>query len=104
EVPMYDNLLEAEVVIADVSTSNRDAYYELGVRHGLRPYTTIVISEDAVRTFPFDVNHVLVHRYHHMGDGIHFDEVVRFRDVLKNVLVELTKATPHRVDSPVYNF
>jgi hypothetical protein len=37
---MYEQLLKADVVVADLSTSNRNAIYELGVRHALRPYTT----------------------------------------------------------------
>src|SRR6185436_20606709 len=45
-VPMYDQLLNADVVVADVSTYNCNAFYELGVRHALKPYTTITIAED----------------------------------------------------------
>ena len=41
-VPMYERLLKADVVVADVSTYNCNAFYELGVRHALRPYTTII--------------------------------------------------------------
>ena len=80
DVPMYEQLLKADVVIADLSTSNKNAFYELGVRHALRPYTTIVICEDGVKTFPFDVNHILIRQYHHMGEGIDFEEVLRFRE------------------------
>ena len=40
DVPMYQQILTADVVIADLSTSNSNAFYELGVRHALRPYTT----------------------------------------------------------------
>jgi hypothetical protein len=43
--PMYDNLLSADIVIADLSTSNANAIYELGVRHALRPRTTVVMAE-----------------------------------------------------------
>jgi hypothetical protein len=28
------------------------------VRHALKPYTTVIICEDGIKTFPFDVNHV----------------------------------------------
>src|SRR5262245_29086468 len=42
---MYEYLLAADVVVADLTTSNANAIYELGVRHALRPYTTIVIAE-----------------------------------------------------------
>ena len=46
DVPMYEKLLKADVVVADISTSNRNALYELGVRHALRPYTTVIIAEE----------------------------------------------------------
>ena len=51
--PMYEQLLEADLVIADLSTSNANAIYELGVRHALRPHTTIVMAESNFK-FPFD--------------------------------------------------
>ena len=44
DVPMYQQILTADVVVADLSTSNSNAFYELGVRHALRPYTTIIIA------------------------------------------------------------
>src|SRR5262245_42249758 len=50
--PMYEQLLDADLVIADLSTSNANAIYELGVRHALRPYTTIVMAESKF-AFPF---------------------------------------------------
>ena len=74
DVPMYEQLLNANVVVADLSTSNKNAFYELGVRHALRPYTTVVIAEDGIKTFPFDLNHVAVRRYHHLGEDIGYDE------------------------------
>src|SRR5262249_56899053 len=33
DVPMYEQLLGADVVVADLSTSNNNPSYELGVRH-----------------------------------------------------------------------
>lgn len=105
DVPMYEQLLNADVVVADLSTSNKNAYYELGVRHALKPYTTIIICEDGIKTFPFDINHVAVRQYRHMGDGIDFEEVERFRKVLKKAIVEITGKKPRpSSDSPVYTF
>jgi hypothetical protein len=104
DVPMYEHLLNADVVIADLSTSNRNAYYELGVRHALRPYSTIIICEDGIKTFPFDVNHNLIRQYHHMETGIDFKEVMRFRDVLTGAINELLNKEPRGSDSPVYTF
>jgi hypothetical protein len=34
--PMYENLLSADLVVADLSTANVNATYEPGVRHALR--------------------------------------------------------------------
>jgi Tetratricopeptide Repeats-Sensor len=104
DVPMYDQLLNADVVIADLSTSNKNAFYELGVRHALRPHTTIVISEDGVKSFAFDVNHLLVRQYHHLGEDIGFDEVMRFREVLTNAINVILETEPRSSDSPVYTF
>ena len=104
DVPMYEQLLAADVVVADLSTSNKNAFYELGVRHALRPHTTIVICEDGAKSFPFDVNHVLVRQYHHMGDGIDFGEVERFRGDLTNAIKAIVGQDPPPNDSPVYTF
>lgn len=104
DVPMYDQLLNADVVIADLSTSNKNAFYELGVRHALKPYTTIVISEDGVKSFAFDVNHLLVRQYHHLGEDIGFDEVMRFREVLTNAINVILESEKRNSDSPVYTF
>ncbi len=104
DVPMYEQLLNADVVIADLSTSNKNAYYELGVRHALKPYTTIVICEDGIKTFPFDVNHVAIRQYHHLGEGIDYGEVERFRKALTDAIVEIDSQDPRRRDSPVYTF
>ena len=68
--------LNADVVVADLSTENCNAFDELGIRHALRLYTTIVISEDGL-TFPFDVAQIAVQRYHHLGEGIDSEEVDR---------------------------
>src|SRR5688572_5844180 len=104
DVPMYERLLTADVVVADLSTSNKNAFYELGVRHALRPHTTIVICEDGAKSFPFDVNHVLIRQYHHMGEGIDFGEVERFRADLTKAIRDIFNQNPRPNDSPVYTF
>ncbi|HEX8722876.1 MAG TPA: tetratricopeptide repeat-containing protein [Pyrinomonadaceae bacterium] len=104
DVPMYEQLLGADVVVADLSTSNKNAFYELGVRHALRPETTIVICEDGIKAPPFDVNHVLIRMYRHMGEGIDFDEVERFRKVLSDAITAVCNKDPRDTDSPVYTF
>ncbi len=84
DIPMYEQLLNADVVVADLSTSNKNAFYELGVRHALRPYATVVIAESGLKTFPFDVNQVAVSQYHHFGEDIGYEEAMRFRYLSAN--------------------
>lgn len=99
--PMYNELLHADVVIADLSTANVNAFYELGIRHAMRPYTTIVMAEDKM-SYPFDLNHIRITSYSHLGNAIDFEEVERFRGALGNLLQEvLDKQQP---DSPVYTY
>lgn len=100
-VPMYEQLLKADVVVADVSTYNCNAFYELGVRHALRPYTTIIISEDGL-TFPFDVGQIAIRKYHHMGEGIDYEEVERMKKELSEAMKFISER--EEGDSPVYTF
>jgi MAP3K TRAFs-binding domain len=100
-VPMYERLLNADLVVADVSTYNCNAFYELGVRHALRPYTTIIISEDGM-TFPFDVAQIAVRKYHHLGEGIDYEEVERMKQDLSEAMKTISEKEAD--DSPVYTF
>src|SRR4029079_864985 len=102
DVPMYEQLLTADVVVADLSTSNKNALYELGVRHALRPYTTVVIAEDGIKVFPFDLSHVVVRQYHHLGEDIGVKEAKRFSELLTKAIVDVMKKDPREKDSPVY--
>ncbi len=51
---MFLRLVTADLVIADITCLNANAMYELGVRHALRPYSTIIIKDD-LTDFPFDI-------------------------------------------------
>ena len=99
--PMYDNLLSADLVIADLSTANVNAVYELGVRHALRPQRTIVLAEKNF-SFPFDLNHLSILKYEHLGKEIGFTEVMRVRETLKEKITTLMGS--QEVDSPVFLF
>lgn len=66
---MYALLYRADIVIADVSTNNPNAIYELGVRHTLKKHSTIIIKEGK-GNIPFDFNHNRVLNYEHLGNEI----------------------------------
>ena len=56
---MFEQLLIADVVIADISIHNANVFYELGIRHALRDKRTFLIkskdSESKENDVPFDL-------------------------------------------------
>jgi len=101
DLPMYEQLLRADLVIADLSTQNVNAAFELGVRYGLRPHATIIVAEEGFK-HPFDVSHLVIRRYKHLGEDIGRKEALRFQTELKTVMAEIVGR--NTVDSPVYTF
>jgi hypothetical protein len=52
--PMYERLLYCDFAVADLSFANANVFYELGIRHAVKPFTTVSIFE-ANTKLPFDV-------------------------------------------------
>jgi hypothetical protein len=98
---MFNLLLDADAVVADLSTSNANAIYALGVRHALRPHTTIVMAENDF-AFPFDISHMSILRYEYVGEDISSDEAARVSKLLSDRLRTLQESP--EVDSPVFTF
>jgi hypothetical protein len=98
---MYQELFNADLVIADISTANVNAFYELGIRHALRRRTTIVICEDKL-AYPFDLNHIKITSYTHLGGALDYEEVLRFNKVLGETIDAVLNI--EEPDSPVYSF
>jgi tetratricopeptide (TPR) repeat protein len=51
---MFARLLLAEFVVADLTLANANVFYELGIRHAAKPFTTVPILAN-VSGLPFDV-------------------------------------------------
>jgi len=99
--PMYEYLLNADIVVADISTLNPNALYELGIRHALKPNTTIVISENRLE-YPFDINHTVIDSYEHLGKDIGVTEAKRFQTELEQKILAIIDNPS--ADSPVYTY
>jgi tetratricopeptide (TPR) repeat protein len=97
---MYALLIHAELVIADITTFNPNAIYELGIRHAAKPFSTIVMKEKD-GTIPFDINHNKTFTYSHMGEDIGAKEVERCVNALTNLILEVDKAK--ETDSPLFH-
>jgi hypothetical protein len=101
DVPMYERLLSADLVIADLSTWNVNAFFELGVRYALKPRATICIAESGFKN-PFDSNHIVCKPYEHAGEAIDYGEVERMKSELANACKAALAS--EAIDSPVYTF
>ncbi len=51
---MFERLMLCDYAIADLTTANANVFYELGIRHGIRPHSTILMFAHGSR-LPFDV-------------------------------------------------
>lgn len=52
--PMFERLVLSDYAVVDLTTLNANVFYELGVRHAVRPYSTVLVSAER-RSLPFDV-------------------------------------------------
>lgn len=52
--PMFERLMLCDYAIADLTSANANVFYELGIRHGIRPHSTILTFSEGIR-LPFDV-------------------------------------------------
>jgi tetratricopeptide (TPR) repeat protein len=101
---MFQELLMADLVIADLSISNANAWYELGVRHGLRSHGIVQIRSGKSK-IPFDV---CVDRtlYYHLKNGAPDpDFIENDRTALGKIALETLRLKPNRRPvSPVYQY
>lgn len=96
---MYGLLIYSDLVIADITTFNPNAIYELGIRHAAKPFSTIVMKEKD-GNIPFDINHSKIFTYSHMGEDISATEAGRCQKGLTELIFSVEKA--HEVDSPLF--
>ena len=51
---MFERLMLCDYAVADLTTANPNVFYELGIRHGIRPHSTVLLFGKGTR-LPFDV-------------------------------------------------
>jgi hypothetical protein len=52
--PMFERLLFCDYAVADLTGANPNVYYELGIRHAVRPRSTILLVAEGT-ALPFDI-------------------------------------------------
>jgi tetratricopeptide (TPR) repeat protein len=92
---MFSLIIEADLVVCDITVHNANVFYELGIRHALRKRHTVLIKGDPVLdTTPFDV---LTDRYvpYNIGDA------AAARTALASA-IRATLVSDREIDSPVF--
>lgn len=92
---MFALIIEADLVVCDITVHNANVFYELGIRHALRKKRTVLLKGEPTRDgTPFDV---LTDRY------LAYD--IDNPSAAKDALIETLKATlasERETDSPIF--
>ena len=67
--PMYERLILCEYAVADLTTANANGFYELGLRHAVRPHSTVLMYCKDDNQLPFDVDRLPAFAYELGADG-----------------------------------
>ena len=95
--PMFERLILCEYAVADLTFANANVFYELGVRHAVRPWSTVLTFAAGTR-LPFDValDRGVPYSVTPSGDP---DDVTSGQQALTRRLVASRDAA---TDSPIY--
>lgn len=89
---MFEQLLNADIAVVDLSLANPNVFYELGVRHALRDRVTVLIREKS-SSIPFNVNNQKIIEYE-----VGFGEPDR---LIAAIADDIKAGLDGRTDSPV---
>ncbi len=67
--PMFERLILCEYAVADLTTANANVFYELGIRHAVRDWATMLIFAEGRGQLPFDVAPLRAMPYRLSADG-----------------------------------
>ena len=100
---MFQELLLADLVLADLSIDNANAFYELGVRHAMRKRGVVHIQSGRAY-MPFDVFNVRTIPYH-TGENGKPDPQTLDKDIqtIAKVAQDTWASDRERVHSPIFN-
>ena len=94
---MFRMIVASDLVIADVSIHNANVFYELGIRHALRPSHTFLIRSKSTDPYPFDLQTDRYFLYDSENPASRIEELV---EALKSTLASAERERP---DSPVFS-
>ena len=97
---MFERLLLADVVVADVSLPNPNVFYELGIRHATRPRATVTMGCFTRSAVPFDIA-PLRHLTYDLVDGVPADSASLISALTERIRTGLSERAS--ADSPLFS-
>ena len=100
---MFERLILCRFAIADLTSANANVFYELGVRHAVRPRTTVLMFAQGRGQLPFDVNLIRAIPYALDKAGVP-ENPAAARQLLTNALLAAKEAAANEKeggDSPI---
>ncbi len=96
--PMFERLMLCHYAVADITGANPNVFYELGIRHAMRPRSTVIVFGEGT-VLPFDIALVRGIAYRTDGAG----EPVEAEATIAAIAKQLAEArgNPHD-DSPIF--
>jgi hypothetical protein len=92
---MFALILEADIVICDITVHNANVFYELGIRHALRKKHTVLIKGDpSADVTPFDLSTDRYLKYPTANPAVALDALVE--------TLQATLRTNRETDSPIF--
>jgi tetratricopeptide (TPR) repeat protein len=99
---MFQRIIFCDIAITDITFDNPNVYYELGIRHAVRPFSTIIICEETHKTHPFNVTGLRIIEYQYDFEKKEIKEAKLQIARLQNLLTEIkSKADDIDPDSPL---
>jgi tetratricopeptide (TPR) repeat protein len=100
---MFQELLLADLCLADMSIDNANVFYELGIRHAFRKRGIIHIQ--AGRSYmPFDIFNVRTIPYHVTAEGVPDpDFLEKDKQSIARICRDTWASDPDAIHSPIFN-
>ncbi len=100
QIPMFGRLLLSEYVLVDMTLANPNVFYEMGIRHMAKPYTTVPIFA-AIHNIPFDVALVRSIPYNLDKGQLKDEDAAKLKEAILTRLKEAING-PTSKDSPIF--
>lgn len=96
--PMFERLILCDYAVADLTAANANVFYELGLRHAVRPASTLLLFAEGTGQLPFDTAMLRALPYRLGADGKPADAVAG----RAAIVARLREVRELPTDSPVF--